>query len=81
MKEEEAAENIEELKAEVEDVAVEGEGAAGGGGVGCYPLVEEGGRPCVGPQPGQPAPSADPPLGARGAGQRVLPRYPPFFEP
>ena len=31
MKEEEAAEDIEELKADVEYVAVEGEGAGGGG--------------------------------------------------
>ena len=31
MKEEEAAEDIEEVKAEVEDVAGEGEGAGGGG--------------------------------------------------
>ena len=33
MKEEEAAEDFEEVKAEVEDVAVEGEGAGGGEGV------------------------------------------------
>ena len=33
MKEEEAAEDIEEVKAEVEGVAVEGEGAGGGGGL------------------------------------------------
>ena len=32
MKEEEAAEDIEEVKAEVEGVAVEGEGAGGGRG-------------------------------------------------
>ena len=31
MKEEEAADDIEQVKAEVEDVAVEGEGAGGGG--------------------------------------------------
>ena len=31
MKEEEAAEDIEEVKAEVEGVALEGEGAGGGG--------------------------------------------------
>ena len=81
MKEEEAAEDIEEVKAEVEGVAVEGEGARGGGGFGCDPLVAGGGRPCLGPHPGQPAPGADPPLGVRGAGQRVPPRCPPFFEP
>ena len=78
MKEEEAAKDIEEVKAEVEDVAVEGEGAGGGGG--CDPLVAGGGRPCLGPHPGQPAPGAYPPLGARSAGQRVLPRCPTFSE-
>ena len=80
VKEEEAAHDIEEVKAEVEDVAVEGRGGRGGGGFGRDPLAAGGGRPCLGPQPSQPAPSADPPLGARGARQRVLPRCPPFFE-
>ena len=67
---------------ELEDMAVEGEGArGGGGGFGCDPVVEGGGMPCLGPQPGQVAQRADPLLGARGAGQWVLPRCPPFFEP
>ena len=73
MKEEEAAEDIEEVKAEVEGVAMGGEGAGGGGGFSCDPLVAGEGRPCLGPHLGLPAPGADPPLGARGAGQRVLP--------
>ena len=80
VKVEEAAEDIEDVKPEVEDVTVEGEGA-GGGGVGCDPLVAGGGRPCLGPHPSEPVPGADPPLCARGAGQRVLPDAPPFLSP
>ena len=35
----------------------------------------------MGPEPHQPAPLVDPPLGARSAGQWVLPRCTSFFEP
>ena len=44
MTEEEAVTDIEEVKAEIEDMAVEGD--AGGGGFGCDPVVE-GGRPAT----------------------------------
>ena len=79
MKEEEAAEDIEEVKGEVEGVAVEGEGAGGEGVLVGTPWVAGGGRPRLGPHPGQRAPGVDPPLGTRGAGQQVLPRPPPFL--
>ena len=51
------------------------------GGFGCDPVGEGGCRPCMGPQPGQPAQRGDPPLGARSAGQWALPPCSPFFEP
>ena len=82
VKEEEAATDIEGVKAEMEDVAVEGDArVGGGGGFGCDPVVEGGGQPCMGPEPLQPAQCTAPPLGAGSAGQWVLPRCPTFSSP
>ena len=79
---EEAPTNIEAVRAEIQDKAVEGDaGGGGGGGFGCDSVVDGGSWPCVGREPRQPAPRADPPLGAMSARQWVLPRCPPFFEP
>ena len=66
MKEEEAGTDIEEVKPEIEDMAVEGD--ARGGGVDCDPLVDGGGA-CVGPEARQIAQRAGPSVGVRSARQ------------
>ena len=58
-----------------------GIGEGGEGVLVVTPWLKGEGKPCMGPQPGQPTQRADPPPGARSARQWVLPRYLPLLEP
>ena len=70
------------MKAGVEDVAVEGKGSRGEGVLLAGPwLGGGGGKPCLGPQPGQPAPGADPPWAQGALDSEYSPDAPLFWSP